>query len=101
MNAIALKAQSQPTCSDWIVFACGNHRSAVIVGRIGNASDDRELPGRARANIGSDRDLKSGDDNSVVDDGQLTVDQADEYKPIFLLGGGGYRTLCPTRKGCS
>jgi len=97
MNAIAFQAEPNPSSSDRIVFSCGDHRSAVVVGGIRNSADNRELASGTRTYLSSDRNLKRGDDDTVVDDRNLAVHQADQDNSTLLAAVGRDRSLRPAR----
>src|ERR1700751_5542254 len=93
VDAVAFKIEAHPPRADRIVLSRGNHRSMVIVGRVGDSAGNRALTGGTGTHVGTNRDLKRGDYNAVVDDGELAVHKADQHHALAdtLVG---IRTLC-------
>src|SRR5579864_5569636 len=85
MNAVAFFAESQPACAERIVLPAGDHYSRVVVGRILKPADHLELASRTGAHISTHRNLKRGDNDSVLDNRQLAVDQADQDNSIAVF----------------
>src|SRR5215467_1361137 len=57
----------------------------MVVSRILNAADNFEFTGRTGSHIRSHGDLKCRDDNSVFNDREFAIDQADQNRPVAIV----------------
>src|SRR5437667_156834 len=89
MDTVALSAQSQPTCTQRVVFSRRHNFARTIPGRLRDAIDDPEFALRARRRGLTDRDIVDLENTIAFEEHQLAVrNRNDDPFALALLWTG-------------